>query len=122
MPMDSSKDMWFLAEVVELAEDVGKPKLNPNRRCLTWVNTLLISATSISEAYDKAVKIAKKRYTTRYKAIAGNTVQWKVIGLSSLKPVEEKLKDGSEISWIDMGHISVKHSDSLVKSKRQLIE
>jgi hypothetical protein len=119
--MNSAKQFWFLAEVVERAEDANQGELNPNRRFLTWVDMLLIRAKSLSEAYDKAMKIAKKRYPVRYKAVAGNTVQWTVLGLSSLKQIEEELKDGSEISWTDMGHISVKHSSSLVKNKQQLV-
>ena len=119
--MNSAKQCWFLAEVVERCEDLEKDTLNPNRRCLTWVNTLLISAQSLSEAYDKATKTAKKRYNTRYKAVAGNIVQWNVLGLSSLRQIEEELEDGSEISWIDLGNISVNRSDSLVKTKQQLV-
>jgi hypothetical protein len=119
--MNSAKRFWFLAEVVERAEVVKEGDLNPNRRLLTWVNTLLIHAQSLAEAYDKSIKIAKKRYPVRYKAVAGNTVQWIVLGLSSLKQIEEELKDGSEISWTDIGRISVKHSNSLVKNKQQLI-
>ena len=118
--MNSSEKRWFLAEVVERAADLNSSKINPNQRLLTWVNTLLVHAQSLSEAYDKALKIARKRYTIRYKAVAGNIVQWTVLGLSSLKEIDEELEDGSEISWIDKGHISVKRSNSMVKSKRQL--
>ena len=119
--MSSSEKRWFLAEVVERAADLNNSKINPNQRLLTWVNTLLVHAQSLSEAYDKALKIARKRYTIRYKAVAGNTVQWTVLGLSSLKQIEEELEDGSEISWTDLGSISVKRSDSFVKTKQQLI-
>jgi hypothetical protein len=119
--MNSSKKIWFLAEVVERAEGVNQGELNPNQRFLTWMNTLLIRATDLSDAYDKAIKVANKRYPVQYKAIAGNSVQWKVLGLSSLKQIEEGLKDGSEISWNDVGHISVKHSNSLIKTKKQLV-
>jgi hypothetical protein len=83
------------------------------------VNTLLINASSVSEAYDKAMKIAKKTYTVTYKAIAGNNVEWTVLGLSSLEPIDEELKDGNEIRWNDMGYLSIKHSNSLIKSKHQ---
>jgi len=65
---------WFLADIVERAEVVGKDKRNPNRRCLTWTNTILVQALSISEAYDKALKIGKKNYAMRYKAASGEMV------------------------------------------------
>jgi hypothetical protein len=119
--MTSNKRYWFLAEVIERAEDGDHAQFNPNRHYLTWVNTLLIRAKSFSEAYDKGMKIAKERYPTRYEAISGNIVQWTVLGLSSLRQIEEELTDGSEISWISMGYISVKRSDSLIKTKQQLV-
>ena len=51
---------WYLADIVERAEMVGDDKTNPNRRCLTWVNSILVQALSIEQAYDKAIKIGKK--------------------------------------------------------------
>ena len=117
---NSTETSWFLANVVERGEDPGRLHDNPKRRCFTWVNTLLIKASSPSEAYDKAMRIAKKRYPLQYVAIAGNTIRWTVLGLSDLNPIDEDLKDGSEISWNDMGYISAKRSSSMVRSKRQL--
>jgi hypothetical protein len=118
--MKPNKQIWFLADIVERSEDPNKINTSPNRRCLTWVNTLLVSASSLSKAYDKAMKIAKKRYSDRYVAAAGNMVEWKVIGLSSLQPIDEELEDGSEIFWIDKGYISAKHSSSMIKSKFEI--
>ena len=114
--------VWFLADIVERSEEVGADKSNPRRRCLTWVNTLLIRACSFPEAYDKALVIAKKEYTSRYKAASGRTVQWTVLGISSLVPVYESLKDGSEIAWTDKGYLSAKRSEAMVMSKRALLK
>ena len=113
---------WFLADVVERSEAVGAKKSNPNRRCLTWINTLLIRAPSLSDAYDKALRIAKEEYTSRYKAVSGRTVQWTVLGISSLVPVYESLKDGSEIAWTDKGYLSAKRSQNMVITKRALLK
>lgn len=113
---------WFLADVVERSEAVGAKKSNPNRRCLTWINTLLIRAPSLSAAYDKALRIAKEEYTSRYRAVSGRTVQWTVLGISSLVPVYESLKDGSEIAWTDKGYLSAKRSRSMVITKRALLK
>lgn len=113
---------WFLADVVERSEAVGAKKANPNRRCLTWINTLLIRAPSLSDAYDKALRIAKEEYTSRYKAVSGRTVQWTVLGISSLVPVYESLKDGSEIAWTDKGYLSAKRSQNMVITKRALLK
>jgi hypothetical protein len=119
--MNSSDQNWYLADIVERAEHLDKDNLNPNRRCLTWVNTILGSASSFSEAYDKAIVTANERYQMQYQAVAGNEVQWIVLGISCLRIIEEELKDGSEISWISKGRISAKTSNSMVKSKQQLI-
>ena len=113
---------WHLADIVERSEAVGADKSNPNRRCLTWVNTLLIRAPSLSAAYDKAMKIAKKEYTSRYKAVSGRTIQWTVLDISSLAPIYESLKDGSEIAWTDRGYLSAKRSEGMVLSKRAVLE
>jgi len=112
---------WFLADVIERAEEVGKDKSNPNRRCLTWTNTLLIQALSLDDAYDKAVKLAKENYSMRYKTASGKTVSWRVLGLASLVQIHEDLEDGSEIAFSDNGFISAKRSENMVKSKREIL-
>ncbi|MEP1742389.1 MAG: DUF4288 domain-containing protein [Kangiellaceae bacterium] len=112
---------WFLADIVERAEMVGHDKTNPNRRCLTWTNTVLIQAPSIEEAYDKAMKIGRENYSMRYKAASGETCNWKVLGLSSLVPIYEDIEDGAEIGFTDEGRIAAKTSESMVKSKRDLL-
>ncbi len=121
MADDSRNQKWYLADVVELGEDPDKTTTNPNRRCLTWVNTLLIESTSLDKAYDKALAIANSRYPQSYKAAAGNIFKWTVLGLSSVREIEEELKDGAEITWVDRGHISFNHAESLVKTKEQLL-
>jgi hypothetical protein len=120
--MKNEVGSWYLADVVERSEAVGADKSNPSRRCLTWVNTLLVRASSLSAAYDKAMKIARKEYTSRYKAVSGRTVQWTVLGISSLVPIYESLNDGSEIAWTDRGYLSAKRSEAMVVSKRALLK
>lgn len=111
---------WFLADIVERADMVGSDKSNDNRRCLTWTNTILVNAASIEEAYDKAIKIGKKNYTTRYKAASGKICSWKVLGISSLVPIYEDIEDGAEIGFTDEGMLAVKTSNQLVKTKKEL--
>jgi len=112
---------WFLADIVERAEMVGRDKTNPNRRCLTWTNTVLIQAPSIEEAYDRAIRIGRENYSMRYKAASGETCIWKVLGLSSLVPIYEDIEDGAEIGFTDEGFIAARTSESLVKTKRELL-
>ena len=76
----------------------GDDKTNPNRRCQTWVNSILVQAPSIEQAYDKAIKIGKNNYSIRYKAASGRICSWKVLGLSSLVPIFEDIEDGAKIT------------------------
>jgi hypothetical protein len=112
---------WYLADIVERSEVASVKKSKSSRRCLTWVNTLLIRAQSDAEAYDKATAIAKREYTQRYKNVFGQVVRWRVLGISSLVLIHGKLEDGAEIAWTDRGYMSAKRSQALVKSKRELL-
>lgn len=112
---------WFLADIVERAEIVGDDKANPNRRCLTWVNAVLIQALSIEDAYDKALKVGRENYSMRYKAASGKTCNWKVLGLSSLVPIYEDIGDGAEIGFADVGSIAAKTSERMVKTKKEIL-
>lgn len=112
---------WFLADIVERAEIVGDDKTNPNRRCLTWVNAVLIQALSIEDAYDKALKVGRENYSMRYKAASGKTCNWKVLGLSSLVPIYEDIGDGAEIGFTDVGSIAAKTSERMVKTKKEIL-
>lgn len=112
---------WFLAEIVERAEMVGDAKTNPNRRCLTWTNLVLLQAESIGKAYDKAIKLGKENYSMRYKAASGKTCNWKVLGLSSLVPIDEDIEDGAEIGFMNNGSIAAKTSESMIRSKKEIL-
>lgn len=112
---------WFLVDIVERAEMVGDDKTNPNRRCLTWTNTVLIQADSISDAYDKAIAIGRKNYSMRYKAASGKICSWTVLGLSSLVPIYEDIEDGSELAFTDEGAIAAKTSERMIKSKKEIL-
>ena len=99
---DTSPVGWYMAtyqlRFVELAQ-AGND--NPQRRFLTWENTVLIKASQIDEAYDKAVEFGLKN-TTPYKGgPAGVDVQWLFEGIVSLLPIYEELEDGSELAWAE---------------------
>jgi len=113
---------WYIVELIERSEHIDSDKSNPNRRCLTWINNILIKAKSPSEAYDKSITIGKKLYTQRYKAAAGNIVHWKFVGIANLLPIFDDIKDGNEISWNDLGYISARRSDNMVLSKREFLK
>jgi hypothetical protein len=115
-------DDWYIAELLEKCEPIGKDKNNPNRRCTVWRNALLINADSIEEAYDKAFAIGKSETRLRYKAASGDTVQWSFLGIADLLPIYEDIQDGNELFWTNHGQISVKRAKAMAKPKKELIK
>ena len=112
---------WYLADIVERAEMAGDDKTDPNRRCLNWVNSILVQAPSIEKAYDKAIKIGRNNYSIRYETASGRICNWKVLGLSSLAPIFEDIEDGAELTYVNKGHIAAKTSNALVRTKREIL-
>ena len=74
---------------------------NPERRFLSWENTVLVKAKSIEAAYDKVQEIGRQQ-TRPYKGgIQGVPVQWEYLGITEILPVYEKIADGVEIAWTE---------------------
>ena len=112
---------WYLVDIIERAEAEGTDKSNPNRRCTTWVNTMLIKANSIAQAYDKALEKGKNDYEMKYRSVTGFDLSWKVIGIADITLIDNDIEDGAEIAWSDIGYISAKRGDRMAKSKKELI-
>jgi len=68
---------------------------------VTWVNTHLIHAMTVAEAWQKAVAIGK-RDAIRYHA-GGGPMKWRFVGVWELLPVYDDLADGEELFWTDYG-------------------
>ena len=105
-PMSYDSDIspvdWYIAtyqlRFIELAQ-AGNEDLDC--RFLTWENTILVNATSIEVAYDKAVVFGLAN-TVPYKGgVDAVDVQWVFEGIVQLLPIYEDLNDGSEISWAE---------------------
>lgn len=99
---DISPVGWYVAtyqlRFIELAQTGNE---DPERRFLTWENTILVKASQIDEAYDKAVKFGLEN-TTPYKGGPdGVEVQWVFEGILDLLPIYEELEDGSELTWAE---------------------
>jgi hypothetical protein len=91
---------WYVAtyvlRFVELSESGND---DPERKFLTWENTILVKAADLDEAYDKTVSFASKE-TAPYKGgPEGVDVQWLFEGVLELLPVYDEIGDGSEIMW-----------------------
>lgn len=93
---------WYIASYiirfVELGEDSND---DPERKFLTWENTILVKAADLDEAYGKTIMVAGQA-TKPYKGgPAGIDVQWVFEGVSELLPIYEDIEDGCEVMWAE---------------------
>lgn len=109
----------YLMRFVELAD---KNKDNPDARFLSWENTVLVKASSIDEAYDKTVSIARQE-TKPYKGgLDGVDVQWVFEGVTEVLPIYEKIEDGAEIIWRERNPSKLKNLRALVRKKHEFAQ
>jgi hypothetical protein len=107
----------YLLRFVEL-EDQGND--NPERRFLTWENTILVKAANLNDAYDKVVAVAQGA-TKPYKGgrSPGVDVQWVFEGVSELLPIHEEIGDGAEVMWAQYSK-KLKNIRKRARTKAQL--
>ncbi|WP_116812451.1 DUF4288 domain-containing protein [Steroidobacter cummioxidans] len=111
---DVSPVDWYVGtyqlRFVELGD---KGNEDPTRRFLTWENTVLVKAKSLSEAHRKITRIGKS--TRPYKGGPDAVeVQWVFEGVVELLPVYDEIEDGVEIMWGELRR-SLKKIRSLAK-------
>ena len=93
---------WYVASYLIRFVEVGAPDNDdPDRRFLTWENTILVQARDLHHAYDKAVAFAQRATEPYASHPTGEPVQWLFEGLTELLPIYEDLADGAEIMWAD---------------------
>ena len=88
---------------------------NPEKRFLSWENTILVQASSIKEAFQKVAKFAQEEAKPYKGGKAGVPVQWVYEGITELLPIYEPLADGAEIMWAE-------HRPKKLKSLRALVK
>jgi len=86
----------YLIRFIELEEEGNE---DPEKRFVTWENTILVKAASMDEAYEKAVNVAVKENQPYKGGPDGIDVQWVFEGITDLLPIYEELTDGAEIMW-----------------------
>jgi hypothetical protein len=97
---DISPVGWYVASYQLRFVELQRPgNHDPERRFLTWENTILIKASSLDEAYDKAVAFGNEHTEPYHGGPNAVDVQWLFEGITELLPIYEALEDGSEISW-----------------------
>jgi hypothetical protein len=76
----------YLLRFIEIAQDGHD---DPEKKFLTWENTVLVKATDLDHAYEKVVKIGRM-HTEPYKG-----------GITEIIPIYEEIEDGAEILWCE---------------------
>jgi len=88
----------YLLRLVELRDEARN---DPERRFVSWENTVLVKAGSIEAAYAKIEKIAKQNSKPYKGGPQGVPVQWEFVGVTDILPVYEEIADGAEIAWTE---------------------
>jgi hypothetical protein len=104
---------WFLAEPIQqftLANGDGPS---------VWVNTVLVKANSIEQAYEKALKFGEA-YNEKYVNSDGIEVTASFRGLRNLYLIYDQLEDGAELLYEEFDEISEEEIAEMVKPKEQL--
>ena len=52
----------------------------------------------------------------------GKKKKWKFSGIGDLIPIYENIEDGAEIMWTDYGSISLKRTNKIVRTKKELLK
>jgi hypothetical protein len=112
---------WYLGSyLLRFMELRDQDRNNPEKRFLSWENTVLVKARSIEAAYTKVVRIAKQNAKPYRGGSEGVPVQWEYLGVTEILPIYEKIADGAEIAWAERAPRKLKHLKCLVKSKDSL--
>jgi len=108
---------WYLASyLLRFVELTDKKRNDPEKRFLSWENTILVKATSLNEAYVKAIKVAHES-TRPYRGGPQGVRVKELEGITDLLPVYEALGDGSEIAWAEHRPRKLKKLRTWVKPK-----
>lgn len=105
----------YLLRFIELNDD---RKDDDEARFLSWENTILVRASTLDEAYEKGMTVARENAKPYKGGPEGVAVQWKLVGITDVLPIYEKLADEAEISWTERAPRKLKNLKQMVKSKR----
>ncbi|WP_071872761.1 DUF4288 domain-containing protein [Atopomonas hussainii] len=91
---------WYVASYLIRFTEINDPNNeDPEEMFISWENTIIVRATDLDEAYDKAVKIALETTEPYLGGPDATPVQWAFEGITELLPIYEELDDGAEIMW-----------------------
>jgi len=107
----------YLIRFIELEESGND---DPEREFLTWENTVIVKASTLDEAYDKVVIVAKRETAPYLGGAEGVPVQWIFEGVTELLPIYEQLEDGAEIMWAEHEPLKLSRLRQRVRSRSEL--
>jgi hypothetical protein len=93
---------------------------DPERRFLSWENTVLVRAKSFDEAYAKVVIIGKQNATRYRGGPKGVPVKWQFVGVTEILPIYEKIQDGTEIAWAEHRPRTLRKLRESARTKEEL--
>ena len=106
---------WYVgAYLLRFIELEDKDNFDPERRFLSWENTVIVKAKNLDEAYKKIEKIGKSDTKSYKGGPEGVPVKWIYEGITELLPIYEELEDGSEIMWGERKPRKLKNLKKLV--------
>jgi hypothetical protein len=107
------KDMeWFLADLIQqFTFKDGSHSI--------YVNTILVKATSVEQAYEKALKFGEV-YNYSFTNADQEEVKVSFRGLRDLYLIYDKLEDGSELIYEDYEEMTEEEIAALVTPKEKL--
>lgn len=111
--MTGERSNWYIAEVVLLYRE------QPASTDLVHVNSILISAKSDAEAYEKSLSYGKSQ-TREYRNTDGKMVAISFVGLRNLVYVYDGLNDGAELMYEEIADLRPDQIQSLAKPKEHL--
>jgi hypothetical protein len=114
---------WYVAMYVLRFVELDDPdKDDPGAQFLLWENTILVKATDLDSAYDRAVEIAKENCEPYKGGNEGVAVQWVFEGITEVVPVYEELEDGAEIMWSEREGVTLREIRKLVRKKGEFAQ
>jgi hypothetical protein len=120
MAYDKNKspvDWYYGSYLMRFIELSDKTRNDPEKRFLSWENTVLVEAKSLDIAYAKVERVAKAAAKPYRGGPTGVRVKWEYLGITELLPIYEKLGDGAEIAWTEHSQRKLRTLKQWVKPK-----
>ena len=112
---------WYLGVYLLRFMELNDPGRNePERRFLSWENTVLVRAKTFDDAYAKVVVIGKENAMRYLGGPDSVPVKWQYIGVTGLLPIYEKIEDGVEVAWAEHAPRTLRKLRARAKTKEEL--